>query len=134
MWQIEVQPHKSQMAIKYGACAFRAGYLGLQTPHSACVILFAFHSNNGLANAAQCYADTYIAFLVRTEVRPRCWVFSSGLHQVGSNWWRQPRLRVRWKVAESIIRLSFILVKQHRNLVLQPTYQLWRALRGVLAK
>jgi hypothetical protein len=24
--------------------------------------------------------------------------------------------------------------KQHKNLVLQPTYQLWRALGGVLAK
>ena len=102
--------------------------------HSACVILFAFHSNNGFANAAQCYVDMYIACLVPTEVRPRCWVFSSGLHQVGSNWWRQPRLRVRWKVAESIIRLSFVLVKQHRNLVLQPTYRLSRALGGVLAK
>ena len=134
MWLNDVQPDMSTDGNRLWRTHFASWVPKATDTHSEYVILFAFHSNNGFANAAQCYAYMYIACLGPSEVRPKCWVFSSGLHQVGSNWWRQPRLRVRWKVAESIIRLSFVLVEQHKKLVLQPTYQLWRAMGGILAK
>jgi hypothetical protein len=55
IWKNAVQPDKPQMTIYYGACAVHAAYLRLErhTQNIQCLLLF--HSNNGYANAPQCY-------------------------------------------------------------------------------
>ena len=63
MWKNTVEPDRPQMAIQYGACALRAGWLQTHT-HSEYVTLIAFPRQQWLCERASMLRYTYITGLV----------------------------------------------------------------------